>query len=429
MQKRVKYAWTRNALAHHSDLFRAGHLRRRQSAEEGDTDGRSGKRGRAKRKILLISKALPSNFKGGIQTHVWELSGALIGLGYEVSILTAGNFRRGAIWRPREGRMIIAIPYFPGRYFPLLQNLIEENSFNLMANWWLRRHGHKFDVIHVQGRSGLLFPGELRKRSVLTIHRLFSVERRWNHDEYRNGFDRRLHGWITNWLERRCLRRVAAAICVSQCTINEVQESIGPGAPQLDLIYNGVSFPPEPATPTAVNPSQLLFVGRLADIKGVFPLMIAMKAIRSDIKLVMVGEGPARKDLEDCIRDLKLKDRVSLIGAREHAEVFQLIRESYALILPSFHESQGIVLMESNICGRPVLAANVGGAREVVIDGKNGLLFPPGEPEAIAEKVNQIFACPRQAAAMGAWGRRFVRQYFNWAGIARATAKVYARLC
>ena len=78
----------------------------------------------------MISKTLPHTFKGGIQTHVWELSKWLIKLGHNVSILTSGSMKKGLFMWEADKRKIIELPYLPGRKIPTLGLALEEYFFN-----------------------------------------------------------------------------------------------------------------------------------------------------------------------------------------------------------------------------------------------------------------------------------------------------------
>jgi D-inositol-3-phosphate glycosyltransferase len=105
--------------------------------------------------------------------------------------------------------------------------------------------------------------------------------------------------------------------------------------------------------------------------------------------------------------------------------VNEWISRSAALVLPSFHETQGIVLLEANALGRPVVANAVGGVTEVVQDGKNGLLMPNNSPQEIAKAVLKLMSDPEAKARMGRWGREYVRDKFCWEQIAKQTEQLY----
>lgn len=380
-------------------------------------------------KILLVCKSLPHNFQGGIQTHVWKLSGRLIDLGHEVSILTAGSFKNGLRTLHMEGRQLIELPYLPGRKLPLLATVAEEFFFNLAARRWLSRHQHRFDVVHLQGRSGALF---LKNRKnittpvVNTLHGLVAIEQDKAKGE-KEGFGQKTHRLAATWMENGALKNADALIAVSQEMQSEL-EARQPGlTAKTTQIYNGIDVP-ETLDKCPADPKLLLFVGRLTALKGVFPLVEAMKKVRTDIRLVLVGEGEARPALEAQIREAGLEGRVQLVGAQDSRGVETWIKRCTALILPSYHETQGIVLMEANAQAKPVIAVGVGGIPEVVKNRKNGLLLADHEPATLAWAIDYVFDNEVFAHDWGTWGRYYMQEKFGWEKVARQTEALYESL-
>ncbi len=376
-------------------------------------------------RVLLISKSIPNSFKGGIQTHVWELASHLEKIGVSVTILTGGSLRAGARARMIEGRKVISLPYLPLRKFPIVGIGIDEFAFNVAVARWVKRHHKDFDIIHQQGRSGYLIPYlRINVPVVNTVHRLWSVEGQWAKHDFNNKMIAGFYKWMTCRFEEKAIRKSRAIIGISRSTLTEIQAKLNIQAAKLNLVYNGASS--NEAIGQAIEPrKQLLFVGRLCQIKGVFPLLKAFSQVDEVEKLIMIGDGPARPQLVELIQQLGLAERVDLIGSQEQAVVRKLMRESYALILPSFHESQGIVLMENNLEGRPVLATSVAGIKEVVQHRFNGLLFPSHSITEMVEAIKELFSDAKAAQKMGLQGRHLVKHKFSWDSIAEQTLKIY----
>ncbi len=381
--------------------------------------------------VLFVCKSLPYSFKGGIQTHVWELSKHLIARGCRITILTGGSLYRGTYTEVQEGREIIFLPYLPGRRLPLLQKTTEDVSFNVAALLWLRRHGPAYGCIHVQGRSGCFYAALARRRVappvLTTFHRLLSIE--YEYDGQATGIiDGLLHRRLMGYAETRAARYSDHAIAVSEEMRRELVECCPKHLAPVRILPNGVSR--EFGEPVAVSdPHQLVFVGRLERIKGVYSLLEAMQEVDERIKLKIVGDGPERRGLERIIdRDVSLKRRVHLLGDQDAEEVRNLIQRSHALVLPSLHESQGIVLIEAGICGRPVIGASVPGIDEVVVHGETGLLYPPGDARSLAVVIDHLFANPALATRLGENGRRRAEQVYDWEQIAADTYGLYEDL-
>ncbi|MEM1217826.1 MAG: glycosyltransferase family 4 protein, partial [Bacteroidota bacterium] len=333
-------------------------------------------------KILYVVKSLPDSFKGGIQTHIWELTRCMMEMGHEVTILSAGSMRKGPERYKEEGREIIKIPYLPGRRMPFLKMTLEELNFNVAARNWIRHNGEDYDIIHLQGRSGTLISRQMMRKvpTVVTFHGLITVETRHFHGMKRWTLDRRLHQWMATRFEKRPLKDFAGIICVSQEMRKslELVHKVDPHKTQI--IYNGIDTNIAMAN-GELDPNLLVYVGRIDWRKGVFTLLDAMKNLHEKIKLVVIGDGPAMPEIRAEVQNAGLGQRVNLLGSQNHSEIYSWLRKAYALVLPSFYETQGIVLMEANVLGRPVIGCNVPGVNEVVIDGHNGLLVPPGKAD------------------------------------------------
>jgi len=380
-------------------------------------------------RLLFVCKSLPFSFKGGIQTHVWELTAELIKLGHEVTILTAGSWRNGLQTSEYGGRSIIWLPYPPGRRVPLLRKTLEDVAFNVAAFGWLKKHARQYDRVHIQGRSGCFYAATAPKDSppvITTFHRLLQVE--YEYDGQRTG---RVDGWFHRRLmgiaERAAARNSDHIVAVSEEMHRELKQYFGPPLAPLSVIPNGVnrSFGDYLVE---LNRWQLVFVGRLEAIKGIYTLIEAMEHIDERVQLVLVGDGPERRRLEQLVRQAGLQTRVLFKGDQDAESVRYWIQRSYALVLPSFHESQGIVLLEAGVCSRPVIAASAPGIDEIVEQGKNGLMFPAGDATALAVVTNHLFHTPDLATRLGKEGRRHAIQGYEWSGIASRTEYVYEGL-
>lgn len=149
---------------------------------------------------------------------------------------------------------------------------------------------------------------------------------------------------------------------------------------------NGLPLPPAAVTRGPVR--RLLFVGLLVRRKGVHVLLEAMAAagLPPDVRLRVAGDGPERVELEAQAHRSGLADRVEFLGFR--SDVPQLLAEADAFVLPSAMEQQPLVLIEAMGAGKPVVATDVGGVREMVRDA--GLVVPPGDPAALAGALREL---------------------------------------
>ena len=158
----------------------------------------------------------------------------------------------------------------------------------------------------------------------------------------------------------------------------------------------------------------LLFVGRLAAVKGVpvlFEALAKARQTRPDLYLTLIGDGPERAALEAEAKPLG--DAVRFVGYQSQDAVARALMQNDALVLPSFAEGVPVVLMEAMAAGLPVVATQIAGIPELVQNGICGILVPPGDANALATAMLAALADPAQKAAMGAAGRAKVTADFN----------------
>ncbi len=147
----------------------------------------------------------------------------------------------------------------------------------------------------------------------------------------------------------------------------------------------------------------LLAMGRLHPNKDFPTLLRAMALLPRKAHLVLAGEGPERGALQSLARELGVAERVSFLGWRR--DVGALLAASEMLIVPSRIEPLGNVVLEGFSAARPVVASAAEGPRELIEEGRTGLLVPIGDHAALARAIGSLLADPARAAAIGAAGR------------------------
>nr|WP_308918173.1 glycosyltransferase [Jannaschia sp. LMIT008] len=152
----------------------------------------------------------------------------------------------------------------------------------------------------------------------------------------------------------------------------------------------------------------VVFVGRLAGVKGAPLLLDALARLASDhpgLRATLVGDGPERPALEARAAALGLGDRVAFTGYLSQSGVADTLGVADMLVLPSFAEGVPVVLMEAMATGLPVVTTRIAGVPELVEDGVSGLLVAPGDGAGLARAMDALARDPGRAAAMGRAGR------------------------
>lgn len=134
----------------------------------------------------------------------------------------------------------------------------------------------------------------------------------------------------------------------------------------------------------------ILYFGGLYRQKGVDFLIQVMKNL-PEIPCLIVGEGPEEDHLKEVVREEKISN-VKLLGYQSESELEKIITESGFTIMPSlWYEGFGMVILEANVLGKPVIASKIGGIPEVIKDGVNGLLFNPGNEKDCQDKIKRLW--------------------------------------
>ncbi len=151
----------------------------------------------------------------------------------------------------------------------------------------------------------------------------------------------------------------------------------------------------------------------------------ALAATRADVRLVMVGDGPQRRLLEELARTLGIEKSVTFLGAR--SDVADLLPHFEVFALSSVNEGLPVALLEAMAAARPVVATAVGEIPALLGD-RAGLTVPLSQPAALAEALGRQLEMPAQAAAMGAAARRRIEERFDLRVTVRRYEAVYGSL-
>ncbi|MCU0610157.1 MAG: glycosyltransferase family 4 protein [Candidatus Eisenbacteria bacterium] len=170
-----------------------------------------------------------------------------------------------------------------------------------------------------------------------------------------------------------------------------------------------------PVTPRLLEPEAgpyVLFAGRLSREKGL-PILLRAMRLLPEVPLFVAGEGPVREDLERLSTELGLNN-VRFLGHLAGDRLGRTIAGCRLTVLPSiWYEVFGISILESWVAGKPVVASGIGGIPDVVKDGVDGVLVPPGDPAALATAIRRLWSAPQEAEDMGRAGRKRVIETFS----------------
>jgi glycosyltransferase involved in cell wall biosynthesis len=236
--------------------------------------------------------------------------------------------------------------------------------------------------------------------------------------------------WYYN-LARYVLSEADKVITVSHF-LAEKLSALSVSSKKLHVIPNGYDenlFKPLPSNAMRkklglpLNKRILLSVGNLVDVKGHRYLIDAMSMVlkkRSDILLVIVGDGSLKTSLEKKIREFGIENRVLLTGRKRHAEVSLWMNACDVFVLPSLNESFGVVIIEALACGKPVVATCVGGVSEIIANEDVGILVKPAHPLSLYRGILDALNRKWTPTNIALYARRY-----SWANIIPSILRVY----
>lgn len=239
---------------------------------------------------------------------------------------------------------------------------------------------------------------------------------------------------LLNGFVLACERAVAPLtdrIVFNADVLAEEYRERGIGRPeQYVTVYSGIDLDrfrgAEPAADLDDERLRIAMIGRVVEGKGFEVLLDAVERLRrDDVAVTIVGEGPLRGELEEEIVERGLDDVVSSLGFRE--DVPAVLAATDVFVLPSYREGTPRVITEAMASGLPVVASDVGGVPEQVVDGENGYLIPPGDAAALVDRIERLLEDPDRRAEFGAAGRTRAERFAEGSMVTDLAA-VYADL-
>lgn len=371
-------------------------------------------------RVLQLTQRFPPAV-GGVEAHVLRLAAGLRDAGVDVAVATT-DLRRDVPFerlpsvvepfpfsvRRHRAHKLADVPHGLGIVAPtMLLDALDSGADLLHAHAYGAFPMWAGSLAHALDGAGL----------VITPHS----------DRGRNSWSKRAFDRV---VPHFTLRRATRIIAVSRHEADHLA-SLGVDPGRIAVIPNGVHLPEFVGMAERRTTHERLtglFVGRLDPTqKGLVPLVrsLALLPPSLDFRVRLVGEDWGGLGVvRDLAARLGVVDRVEVVGAVSRSVLLEEYERADLLLLPSTFEPFGIVLLEAMAAGLPVVASNVGGVPEVVVDGETGLLVEPGNPGAIAAAVLRLVGDPGLRARLGGRGRERARSY-SWDVLVPRVLAVY----
>jgi len=387
-----------------------------------------------KMRVLFLSWEYPPVMVGGLGRHVYSLSTALAEAGHDVTVVTR-HAPGAALEEYVNGVRVVRAQEDPPLFRLSTSTLL---AWTMAFNHTLTRAALRtastaeFDVIHAHdwlvAHSAITLKEQLGIPLVTTIH----ATEAGRHQGWLPGdLNRSIHS-VEWWLANESSRVIACSHYMRW----EVNRLLEVPAKRIEVVANGVDPTVWQVEPAALRAARIRyagagpligFAGRLVYEKGVQDLIAAMpqvRAVHPGLRLIVAGDGPYRRELQEEAHRYNLRRAVSFTGFLGD-ELPAVMAATDAMIVPSIYEPFGMIALEAAATGVPVAAASTGGLKEFVEPGRTGMTFPASNPDALAHIVSRLLSDEVAARRMARTANHVVVDRYGWPTIARRTARVY----
>lgn len=361
-------------------------------------------------KILQVSSLFPPHI-GGIEHHVEVLSNKLVENGHEVTVYTS-NVPKSKRYEVING---VKIYRFQSLFSPLNNQFIPGLFLKLISK-------NRFDIIHVHSHLHIssnitVFSKIFRKRLIiLTSHGTV------NYEGWKNNINVFYNKTVAKWMLKSVDKIIALSLKQA-----DILEYLGADPCNITIIPHGIDL-------SQINLARdtekfkslyglndkniILFVGGLIPRKGINYLIAAMKYVKSDSVLLIVGgelQGhPGVKEaLEQQVKKLGLKN-VVFLGRVSKDDLERAYVISDVFVLPSISEGLPLTLLEAMAYKKCVVATDIPGNSDVIQNGKNGILVEAGNSQELGEKIDYLLANEGLGGKIGAAARKEVEKKYSW---------------
>jgi len=384
--------------------------------------------------VAVLNTQPPHLYFGGVERRIVETAKRLLNkVNTRVYSGTKMGFRKTSLINGT-----IFIPCFSTDVLFPLDNWFFNKTISRMAD------AIKADVYEAHTVSGYGFLKAIKKRRTVkpfiqTIHGVLA-------DEYiqssKSAFltpRTKLSHFFMRYLskiENESAKDATLIVTVSKYSSKKIAQLYNVDETKIRIVPNGVDLqnfkPVEDYEKVkhkieANNKQRVLFVGRLVPRKGLHFLIEAAKHVikeRKETKFVVAGDGPLKKPLISYSKKQGVLDNFVFLGDVHEVLLPTLYKCADVFALPSIQEGQGIALLEAQATAKPVVAFNVSGINEIVLDKETGLLVEPDSYE-LANSILNLLSSRSLREKMGRCGRKFVSENFTWDICAQRMLQVY----
>lgn len=380
-------------------------------------------------RILMLAWEYPPMMVGGLGRHVYELSRALARNGHEVHVITVHD-------KPQIFYEKIKAVHV----HRVVRNLYDKNQFYEWVNHFNEEmikyalqlcERYSFHVVHAHDWLVAKCAIELqRKKGLAIVATIHATEHGRN-----NGIHTPLQHNI-HMKEKELAKTSQFIIVCSQFMKDEVVKVLEMDDEKVTVLPNGIDehFFHETAPMYKGIEDQLeqhfvvFSIGRIVSEKGFYTIIEVAPHLTSfypNLLFIIAGKGPMLEQYRAIVKERGLQDHVVFCGYISEEEQRAFLQSCDVLLIPSLYEPFGIVALEGMLAKKPVIVSNIGGLREIIIDGINGFHIEAGCPYSLSHQLTYVIEEYEFAYEIAQKGYKDVLTHYNWNKIAQSTVQVY----
>jgi len=332
-------------------------------------------------KIAFVSDAVYPYNKGGKEKRIYEISTRLAKRGHNVHVYCMKWWKEKENNRIENGVHLHAISRYYSLYSEKRRSIKEAIMFAFACFKLIRED---FDIIDVDHMPYFV----LFSTKVICILKRKKLIASWNEVWERKYWNEYLGGWgnVAYVIEKLSVLMPDKIISISEHTTNKLKNDLL-SRKNIFTVSIGVDFEKIKKVNAFPEKSDVIFAGRLLIHKNLNILIKSIQLIKEKIpkiKCLIIGDGPEKKRLETLTQKLNLEKNITFLGFLEsHDNVYALMKSSKVFVLPSTREGFGIVVIEANACGIPVITMDHkdNASRDLIEEGRNGFICQLDEEE------------------------------------------------
>ncbi|GAA3926545.1 glycosyltransferase family 4 protein [Litoribacillus peritrichatus] len=359
-------------------------------------------------KVIMVSNEFPPSI-GGVQTHVYELSKAMVRLGHQVAVVTRLSDSALAIQEVMDGVAVFRVKLsnnhmlYDFKLHRLLQKMIDKEGYQ---------------AVHIHGMRPLKACKKLSVPVVFTNHTSSFLKRVTKGPKVLHKMKKQLD--------------IAQQIFAPSDELVEATKKTGYQGP-TSFISNGVDinrfYPVKSELRKELGIPESAFVAvlarRLVEKNGVLYFAKAIvKANQPDLHVIVAGDGADRSAFEKIITEGGCTDKVHFLGGVDNQKMPEVFSAGDVSVLPSLMEATSIAGLEAMACGLPLIGTNVGGIPVIIQDGETGILVEPKSPEQLADALVSLCNNRPLVTRLGENSLNSAKHDFSWDVIAEKTIRL-----